>query len=133
MLTVTDGDLFFSEHPLNKCYLKFPAEQRGSAIVTAERDVAAALGKEALDDTSDSRVTAAVFEQAIFLLLNPEYLTGHSCETLKEFSYLAPRAYALVADIIKKCEASSAGTDDTENGSCDGYDDPFPLLRFCRG
>ena len=87
------AEKFFKEHPLNSEIIKFSAEQRFCAVAAAERDVAAELKSEILPDDAKQSIIDAVCEQALFLLLHPEYLSG---DKSFEKSNLSPRAAVLL-------------------------------------
>ena len=76
MTDIRQIDDYFRNHPLQEQYLKFSVSERTGAANVAARDVAAALDNAAVTGTEQDTVSAAIAEQTIFLLLNPEYLTG---------------------------------------------------------
>lgn len=82
MTTVSELDDFFQNHPLQQQYFQFTAAERSGAAAVAGRDVAAALEYRDVPAEKQEFVTAAVAEQALFLLLNPEYLTGTAAPPL---------------------------------------------------
>ena len=121
-MTISDIDAFFAAHPLGEQFSSFSAGERADAAVVAERDVFAAAGD--VDLTVGRRrelYDAAIAEQTIFLLLNPEYLTGRNTRLTAESSagesrrfstpdaVLGQRAAALLAPLIS---ARRTGADD---------------------
>ena len=93
MSLVNNAEKFFENHPLNKEIMKFTARERSSAVAAAERDAAAELGLKNLPEDAEENIVNAVCEQAIFLLLHPEYLSG---DKSFENSNLSPRAAVLL-------------------------------------
>ena len=112
MITLSCADEFFSGHPLQSRYLEFSAAERGAAVTTAARDVAAALQLESLPETPGDNIISAVCEQAIYLLLNVQVLTGAAPSGSE--SNLSPRAYGLLAALMRKDDNS---TDSPAGGS----------------
>ena len=112
MITLSCADEFFSGHPLQSRYLEFSAAERGAAVTTAARDVAAALQLESLPETPGDNIISAVCEQAIYLLLNVQVLTGAALSGSE--SNLSPRAYGLLAALMRKDDNS---TDSPAGGS----------------
>lgn len=92
MLTLQDAHDFFAEHLSNESFSKFPAEKQLAAIRTAANDIAAAAGIPELPDNLPVNLRNAVFEQAIFLLLNPHLITGSTGSD--PLLALSPRAKA---------------------------------------
>ena len=115
MITLSCADEFFSGHPLQSRYLEFSAAERGAAVTTAARDVAAALQLESLPETPGDNIISAVCEQAIYLLLNVQVLTGAALSGSE--SNLSPRAYGLLAALMRKDDNS---TDSPAGGSTGG-------------
>ncbi|MBR7155306.1 MAG: hypothetical protein IKD22_00580, partial [Lentisphaeria bacterium] len=81
-------------------------------VTTAARDVAAALQLESLPETPGDNIISAVCEQAIYLLLNVQVLTGAAPSGSE--SNLSPRAYGLLAALMRKGDTS---TDSPAGGS----------------
>ena len=81
MMDINAIDRFFESHPLKEHYFRFADSDRKGACAVAERDVCAAAGFMEIPQAHGDVFLAAVAEQAVFLLLNPENLTG-SCDTL---------------------------------------------------
>ena len=77
MMTVIEIDNFFLTHPLSEKYFSFSDVERAGCAAVAERDVRAVLlDVEISTDEEAAFVNPAIAEQTVFLLLNPEYLTG---------------------------------------------------------
>ena len=91
-----EANQFFTDHPLKKEFFEFEEEIRHAAVSAALRDVTAALKLETFPDDPDPMLKAAVFEQAVYLLLNPHVLSGNTDS--KGCSVLAPRALALLPE-----------------------------------
>ena len=72
------------EHPLNAACAGFTAAERSGAAAVAERDVLAALDGRAVPEALREQFLSAVVEQCVFLLLNPEQLTGAADGVLAE-------------------------------------------------
>ena len=86
-------DEFFSAHPLKEQYFNFSGPERAGTAAVALRDVRSALAGYTVKDSEQEFFEAAVAEQTIFLLLNPENLTG-SCDALAaESSAGSSRSY----------------------------------------
>ena len=67
----------FDIMPLSEKYFSFAEAERAGCAAVAERDVRAALLDTAVSAEDETMfVNAAIAEQTVFLLLNPEYLTG---------------------------------------------------------
>lgn len=90
MTNISDLDIFFQNHPLQEQYFQFSAAERAGAAAVAGRDVRAALNYMEIPTDRQDIFTAAVAEQTLFLLLNPEYLTGSAVPPL------GPRPAALL-------------------------------------
>lgn len=95
MLSVSDSDKFFLIHPLSGCYGGFSEAEKEAALHIAECDVSAALGVPELPADAPWFTLNAVYEQMIFLLLNPEHLTGRTSGTPLRWN-LCHRAYTLL-------------------------------------
>ena len=106
MITLSCADEFFSAHPLQSRYLEFSAAEREAAVTTAARDVAAALQLEVLPETPGDSIVAAVCEQAIYLLLNVQVLTGAAVAGTR--GNLSPRSAALLGIAGEKSGGETA-------------------------
>ncbi len=137
-MTLFEIDEFFREHPLKESYFKFSESERSGIAAVAQRDVAAAVAN--VSEISESKqllLDAAIAEQTVFLMLNPEYLTGTftnvsaagSGDNLRRYSGqsspLGQRAAALIAPLLN----GSADRSD----SCDAADILPPSLSLIRG
>lgn len=82
-MTLTETDTFFQNHPLKDKYFSFTDSERSACIAVAERDVTAALGNNLplKNNALQELLDAAIAEQTVFLMLNPEYLTGSYTRT----------------------------------------------------
>ena len=92
MLTLQEANDFFANHLSNESFSKFPAEKQLAAIRTAACDIAAATGVPELPEKLPVNLRNAVFEQAVFLLLNPHIVTGNT--DADSTLVLSPRAKA---------------------------------------
>lgn len=92
MLTLKDADDFFAAHLLKDEFSAFPDEKRLAAVQTASRDIAAMLNMEALPEPVSGVIRCAVFEQAAYLLLNPNILAGNTTD--ENVNHISPRARA---------------------------------------
>lgn len=101
MLTLQDADNFFSTHLSGESFAGFPEDERLKAIQTAARDIAAAVKMTELPENMPLNLRHAVFEQAVFLLLNPHISNcdSQNVPTLR----LAPRAQALLPEFPGIC------------------------------
>ena len=75
-MQLSEVDLFFTEHPLKESYFSFSETERAGTLAVAERDVRAVTAGCSFQGEQLEFFQAAIAEQTIFLLLNPEYLTG---------------------------------------------------------
>ena len=106
-------DEFFSAHPLKEQYFNFSGPERAGTAAVALRDVRSALAGYTVKDSEQEFFEAAVAEQTIFLLLNPEYLTGAYTRTASlssagnsrkfsgQESVLGQRPAALLASLLE--------------------------------
>ena len=94
MLTLNDADEFFAAHLLHETIAVFPDAKRMAAVQTAARDIAAACGFSELPETLPEHIRNAVFEQAAYLLLNPQVFTGNGDEAAE--NVISPRARAML-------------------------------------
>lgn len=114
-MQLTEIDQFFNDHPLKKEYFSAGDSERSGCAAVAERDVLAALGGYEPEKAIEKELfRAAIAEQTIFLLLNPEYLTGaytrintltsagNTCRFNGQDSPLGQRAAALIAPLTDK-------------------------------
>ncbi len=95
MLTLQDADDFFATHLLKEDFSAFSAEKRLAAVQTAARDIAAMLNMETLPEPVTGVIRNAVFEQAAYLLLNPNILAGNT--SFDDVNHISPRARAWFA------------------------------------
>lgn len=95
MLTLQDADDFFATHLLKEDFSAFPAEKRLAAVQTATRDIAAMLNMGTLPEPIPGTIRNAVFEQAAYLLLNPNILAGNTSGN--DVNHISPRARAWFA------------------------------------
>ena len=105
MVNVSDLDIFFQNHPLQQQYFQFSAAARAGAAAVADRDVEAALEYRDIPEELAAAFTAAVAEQALFLLLNPEYLTGTATPPL------GARPQALLKPLLARTRAGITRVD----------------------
>ena len=138
-MTLFEIDEFFREHPLKESYFKFSESERSGIAAVAQRDVAAAIANvPEIPENKQLLVNAAIAEQTVFLMLNPEYLTGTytnisavgSGDNLRRYSGqsspLGQRAAALIAPLLN-------GTAVKSDGSGDAEDILPPTLSIIRG
>ena len=78
MLTLQEANDYFANHLSNESFSKFPPEKQLAAIHTAAGDIAVATGIPELPENLPVNLRNAVFEQAVFLLLNPHLTTGNT-------------------------------------------------------
>ena len=110
-------DEFFSAHPLKEQYFNFSGTERAGTAAVALRDVRSVLAGYTIKDSEQEFFEAAVAEQTIFLLLNPEYLTGAYTRTTSlssagnsrkfsgQESVLGQRTAALLAPLLENAAA----------------------------
>lgn len=119
MLTVTDANEFFSSHPAKENFAAFTEEQQNNALTGSIRDISAILGWNEFPEEPEEMLKAAVFEHALYLLLNPHVAAAASLET----PLLAPRAKMFLdAVIIQRRTAALPQNDNT-----------LPAFRLSRG
>ena len=145
-------DEFFSAHPLKEQYFNFSGPERAGTAAVALRDVRSALAGYTVKDSEQEFFEAAVAEQTIFLLLNPEYLTGAYTRTASlssagnsrkfsgQESVLGQRPAALIAPLLnRKTQTDSGNTGGNTDGNTGGNtgeeveEDIYPQLRIVRG
>ena len=95
MLTLKDADDFFATHLLKEDFSAFPTEKSLAAVQTAARDIAAMLNMDILPEPITGIIRNAVFEQAAYLLLNPNILAGNTSDD--HVNHISPRARAYFA------------------------------------
>lgn len=133
-MTIIEIDNFFTNHPLAEKYFAFPEADRAGCAAVAQRDVRAALTGCPVSETEENElVFAAIAEQTIFLLLNPEYLVGSythlsavvSAGESKRFTgsqaVLGQRPAALIAPLLNR------------KISADTAEETAAMLNFSRG
>lgn len=131
-MQLTIADEFFNEHPLKEHYFSFSEAERAGTLAVAERDILALLAGSKVTEDEEPFFQAAIAEQSIFLLLNPEYLTGaytrtvsisssgHSRKFSGQESVLGQRAAALLTPILLRIseEKNKNGENNSgENGN----------------
>ena len=135
-MDLIETDNFFLVHPLKERYFSFGEAERSGIVAVAERDVRAAVAFH-LPETGEEMdfFNAAIAEQTIFLMLNPEYLTGcytrvnavdSAGESLRfsdQKSLLGQRAAALLAPLLNKTAQSGGNQPDDDPGSSGSSDD----------
>ena len=121
-MELSEINSFFLNHPLREEYFGFSEAERSGCAAVAERDVTAAAADADLTVAGHQALfDAAVAEQTVFLLLNPEYLTGgrtgvtavssggESRKFSASDSVLGQRAAALIVPLLEKSSASGDG------------------------
>ncbi len=116
-MLISEINTFFQSHPLKEHYFSVNESERAGTAAVAERDVLAAVSHCTVSSEEDRGfLNAAVAEQTIFLILNPEYLTGCYSHTqsigsgadsrrfTSSSSPLGQRAAALIAPLLLKAE-----------------------------
>lgn len=133
-MTLTEIDTFFNNHPLKEKYFSFSESERAGCFAVAERDVTAAAARclPLQSDETQRLFDAAVAEQTVFLMLNPEYLTGNYTRTesissagenrrfSEQNSVLGQRTAALLAALpegVCTNEPDGQGTSEVISGS----------------
>ena len=145
-MTLNEIDSFFQNHPLKERYFAILDNERAGTAAVAERDVMAAVSTE-----DREFLNAAIAEQTIFLILNPEYLTGAYTHTQSlssggenrrfqtSVSPLGQRAAALIAPLLAKAAAKTTEKESSDPDTPetipekDEPDDLPPVIRICRG
>ena len=94
MPNLQQSDEFFSTHLLKEQYFTFSDEQRRAAVAAATRDITATLQLEHFPELPGELLLASVFEQAIYLLLNPHINAGST--DAKKQDIISPRAMTLL-------------------------------------
>ena len=94
MPNLQQADEYFSNHLLKERLFEFSDEQRQAAVTAATLDITAALKSETFPTAPGTLVLSAVFEQAIYLLLNPHIVAG-STDADKQ-DVISPRAQAML-------------------------------------
>ena len=95
MPNLQQAEDFFTNHLLKEKFFEFSVSARTAAVSAAKRDITAALKLTEFPDDPGELITAAVCEQAIYLLLNP-HITAGTTDASKQ-DVLSPRARALLA------------------------------------
>lgn len=139
-MTLIEIDEFFREHPLKESYFKFSDAERAGIAAVAERDVTAAVANVPQISAKEQQlVDAAIAEQTVFLMLNPEYLTGiftrieniGSAGNSRRFSGqespLGQRPAALIAPLLER--SSSTGSSSAAAGNREALPPVISLLR----
>ena len=109
MPNLQKADEFFSNHLLKEQYFEFPEPTRSAAVAAAARDITAALKLEEFPEDAGELIYSAVFEQAIYLLLNPHIVTGATDAAKQDI--ISPRAQAMLFD------RGASNGDDSNSGS----------------
>ena len=138
-------DTFFMNHPLKERFFAFSAEERAGCAAVAERDVLAAVADCTLSGEKQQQfLNAAIAEQTVFLLLNPEYITGTYTRTAalssggesRKFSdVLSPlgqRAAALISPLLNGSFADAAAGENGEDAAAPGTASAV-MLKLSRG
>ena len=107
MLTVTDANEFFSTHPAKENFAAFTEEQQTNALTGAIRDISAVSGWSEFPEEPEEMLKAAVFEHALYLLLNPHIAAAASPET----PLLAPRTKMFLDAVIMQRRAAALPQD----------------------
>ena len=149
-MLLSEINSFFQSHPLKEQFFSVNESERSGMALVAERDVMAAIGNRQIASAQEREfLNAAIAEQTIFLILNPEYLTGTFSHTqsvgsagenrrfTSSSSPLGQRAAALIAPILARTENSGIAADDpdvpaADPGSADDNGLP-PVIRLNRG
>lgn len=151
-MTLNEIDSFFQNHPLKERYFAILDNERAGTAAVAERDVMAAVSHCEINGTEDREfLNAAIAEQTIFLILNPEYLIGAYTHTQSlssggenrrfqtSVSPLGQRAAALIAPLLAKAAAKTTEKESSDPDTPetipekDEPDDLPPVIRICRG
>ena len=123
-MLISEINSFFQSHPLKEHYFNVNESERAGTAAVAERDVMAAISHCTIStDEERGFLNAAIAEQTIFLILNPEYLTGcysHASSVgsggdARKFtsssSPLGQRAAALIAPLLLKAAKAEKNSD----------------------
>lgn len=94
MPNLQQADEYFAAHLLKERLFEFSDEQRRAAVSAAALDITAALKLETFPAEPAALILSAVFEQAIYLLLNPHIVAG-STDAEKQ-DIISPRAKAML-------------------------------------
>ena len=105
-------DEFFSNHLLKEQYFEFPEQTRSAAVAAAVRDITAALKLEAFPEDAGELIYSTVFEQAIYLLLNPHIVAG-ATDAVKQ-DIISPRARAM---LFERNTDDETGNEAPDSGS----------------
>ena len=100
MPNLQQADNFFSNHLLKEKFFEFSIPARTAAVSAAVRDISAALKLTEFPDDPDELLNAAVYEQAIYLLLNP-HITAGTTDASKQ-DVISPRAQSLLAGVVNE-------------------------------
>ena len=119
MPNLQKADEFFSNHLLKEQYFEFPEPTRSAAVAAAARDITAALKLEEFPEDAGELIYSAVFEQAIYLLLNPHIVTGATDAAKQDI--ISPRAQAMLFD--RSTDDNSGNNSGSGNGSTSGDPD----------
>ena len=112
MPTLKDADEFFSSHLLKEKYFNFSDAERSSAVATAGMDINAVRNSGDIPQEYQDNFDAAIFEQAIYLLLNPHILSGTT--DAENASIISPRAKMLLSGIPESEENENENSTDSE-------------------
>ncbi|MBE6363434.1 MAG: hypothetical protein E7054_07250 [Lentisphaerae bacterium] len=94
MPNLQQADEYFANHLLKERLFEFSDEQRRAAVTAATLDVTAALKLETFPSEPAALILSAVFEQAIYLLLNPHIVAGSTDAAGQNM--ISPRAKAML-------------------------------------
>lgn len=118
MPNLQKADDFFSNHLLKEQYFEFPEPTRSAAVAAAARDITAALKREEFPEDAGDLIYSAVFEQAIYLLLNPHIVTGATDAAKQDI--ISPRAQAMLFDRCTDDDSGSGTPGDSGDNSGSG-------------
>ena len=134
MPNLQQADEYFANHLLKERLFEFSDAQRRAAVFVATLDITAALKLEEFPAEPADLIVSAVFEQAIYLLLNP-HIVASAADADKQ-DIISPRAQAMLFDRSSDQNGTvpDEGDDSSEIGSNSGTADKLPVrLSLCRG
>ena len=123
------ADDFFNDHPLKEHYFSFSEAERAGTLAVAERDILALLAGNRITEAEREFFQAAIAEQSIFLMLNPEYLTGAYTRTVSisssgysrkfsgQESVLGQRAATLLNPILLRISEEKSSNEENNPGN----------------
>lgn len=134
MPNLQQADEYFANHLLKERLFEFSDAQRSAAVAGATLDVTAALKLEEFPAEPAALIVSAVFEQAIYLLLNPHIVASGTDADKQDI--ISPRAQAMLFDrsTVSSGTVPDEGGDSSGSGSDPGTADKLPVqLSLCRG